>query len=516
MKVAAAKKAAKVAVAKRTASASSSSKRYQTPSPSPSDSTLEAEFDLGSFSPARKRKLVEEEDVETLAQRVPKRDKASTGDKPPTGFAGEERQQEEPPRATSNMPLLSTTPPRGASPARASTTEPTHMEPFLGRPGDIDTVIKEVARDAEAEADKIAAEEAAKRTAGTRAPTEGDVFDDEALAAAGLEVVNEPSIGGGGTQEEQLLRAMSANFEKLQALHCARLDKAKSRMAAVDKAEADLEGHVAETQAWFHQAHEELKVAQDLLAERKRELVLKQADAEKAPEAAKEQEEDLAAREEALAATLHGKDEKVEKLVAQQTQELEQRHKVALNAQGLVHAGKVKELEVEWDGLKKQVLELAKEKDTINSALLEGLEGMLLEVRAWEETLTKDLEEEGQLRRNEAAEHKEYAEGINCWVSRLADITGRTTTKLAAMGMPNVRYAPEPNATYLANESRRLYRGALTKVLTKVAFWNPTVNFANTLESLPEEANLAVLKERIKPIIDCVDGVERVESQRGD
>ena len=54
---------------------------------------------------------------------------------------------------------------------------------------------------------------------------------------------------------------MSANFHKLQALHRARLDKAKSRMAAVDKAEADLEGRVAEAQAWFRQACEEFKVA---------------------------------------------------------------------------------------------------------------------------------------------------------------------------------------------------------------------------------------------------------------
>ena len=71
-------------------------------------------------------------------------------------------------------------------------------------------------------------------------------------------------------------------------------------------------------------------------------------------------------------------------------------------------------------------------------------------------------------------------------------------------------------ATYLANESRRLCWGALTKVLTKVAFWNPTVNFANALESLPEEADLVVLKERIKPIIDCVERVQRVEGQRRD
>ena len=60
------------------------------------------------------------------------------------------------------------------------------------------------------------------------------------------------------------------------------------------------------------------------------------------------QEEDLAACEEKLAATLRGKDEEVEKLVVQRTQELEQRHKEALNAQALVHAGKVKERR--WSG----------------------------------------------------------------------------------------------------------------------------------------------------------------------
>ena len=128
---------------------------------------------------------------------------------------------------------------------------------------------------------------------------------------------------------------MGASFRKLQALHRTRLDKAMSWMAAVDKAEADLEGRVIETQAWFRQAYEELKVAQDLLAERELELVMKQADIKKAQELAKQeaaqaeaarhqqqvalnsQEEDLAAREEKLAATLRGKDEEVEKLVLQ-------------------------------------------------------------------------------------------------------------------------------------------------------------------------------------------------------
>ena len=45
------------------------------------------------------------------------------------------------------------------------------------------------------------------------------------------------------------------------------------------------------------------------------------------------QEEDLAAREEKLTATIHDKDEEVEHLVVQRTRELEQRHEEALNAQ---------------------------------------------------------------------------------------------------------------------------------------------------------------------------------------
>nr|XP_020153351.1 translation initiation factor IF-2-like [Aegilops tauschii subsp. strangulata] len=489
-KAVAAKKAVKAVVAKRTATASSSSKRRWTlsSSPSPSDSTLEAEFDLG--------------DTETLAQRAAKRAKPS---------AGEERQQEEPPRATPNTPPPSTTPPRGASPARASTTKRTHMEEeeaSLGaggsapttnaggegatssQPGvdpssmdqdDIDIVIEEVARDAEAEATKVAAEEAAnsateeaaKRpagetsetaageagkgpagesgkaatkeaakepaeeeaandqssspaapaldkylkvgddlfirlpgTAGGRAPAEGEVFDDETLATAGLQVVNEPSVGGDGSQGEQLLRAMSANFQKLQALHRASLDKAKSKMAAVDKVEADFEVRVTQAQAWFREAQEEQKVAQGELAERKCELILKQADIEKA-------------------------------------QELK----------------------------------------------LDGLEGTLSEVRSREETLTKDLEEEKRQRRDGATEYEEYAKGMNLWIGCLVDVAGKLTAQLAVMGVPDIKLSEDRNispnarltlfferildaldqlrsnrATYLANEARWLCRGALTKV----------------------------------------------------
>ena len=77
-----------------------------------------------------------------------------------------------------------------------------------------------------------------------------------------------------------------------------------------------------------------MKAAQGELAKREVELTMKRADIEKAQETAKNlaaaaeadraqhqsalnsQEENLAAHEEKLAATLHGKDEEVERLVA--------------------------------------------------------------------------------------------------------------------------------------------------------------------------------------------------------
>ena len=90
---------------------------------------------------------------------------------------------------------------------------------------------------------------------------------------------------------------------------------------------------------------------------------------------------------------------------------------------------------------------LSEANDSINDLKLklDGLEGKLSEAGAREETLNKALEDEKQLRRNDAAEHEEYAKGINLWISRLVDVADRITTKLAAMGMPNVRYSQEPN-----------------------------------------------------------------------
>ena len=110
---------------------------------------------------------------------------------------------------------------------------------------------------------------------------------------------------------------------------------------------------------------------------------------------------------------------------------------------------------MEQDGLKGQVLKLSKEKDTLNSALveaqgavldkagqlseannsikdlklkLEGLEGMLSEGKAREEALAKDLETEKQLWRNEAANLNDHVEGEKRWVGRLAVVVTSAAT----------------------------------------------------------------------------------------
>lgn len=188
----------------------------------------------------------------------------------------------------------------------------------------------------------------------------------------------------------------------------------------------------------------------------------------------------------------------------------------------MVHGGKVKELEAERGGLKARADQLVKEKDLGNCALtqaqgavlekaelltrandsvqdlklmLECLEKMLSEAKAREEVLTKGLEMENQLRKDDAATHEDFVKDENLWISRLVDVGNRTTEKLADMGMPDLRYTLEPNmspnarlnlffegvlgalerfnsnwASSLASKARILCRGAMTKVLTKLAY----------------------------------------------
>ena len=64
-----------------------------------------------------------------------------------------------------------------------------------------------------------------------------------------------------------------------------------------------------------------------------------------------------------------------------------------------------------------------------------------------EETLGTDLEAEKLQRKNEAANHKDFVEGQNRWISRLVNVAGRLTAQLAVMGMPDVRLSEDRNTS---------------------------------------------------------------------
>ena len=68
----------------------------------------------------------------------------------------------------------------------------------------------------------------------------------------------------------------------------------------------------------------------------------------------------------------------------------------------------------------------------------------------------------------------------------------------------------------LAEESRMLCRGVMTRVLAKIAHWHPELDFEAALKSLPEDADIAALNERIKPILSRIDKIKRLEGQRRD
>ena len=104
------------------------------------------------------------------------------------------------------------------------------------------------------------------------------------------------------------------------------------------------------------------------------------------------------------------------------------------------------------------------------------------------------------------------------------------------MGMPEMGYAPEaslsPNAyltiyfekvvdalerlhsnraASLAEESRILCWGTMTRVLTKIAYWHPDHDFGAVLKSLLEGVDTAALNERIQPILSRISKIKRVE-----
>jgi DNA repair exonuclease SbcCD ATPase subunit len=299
--------------------------------------------------------------------------------------------------------------------------------------------------------------------------------------------------------------------------------------------------------------------------------------------------EDLAAREAALAAKLRSKDEELEKLVAQRTQELEQKHKEALEAHITDHAsklkeavdaaeaaeaaknklaGKVEELEADLEKHGKEISTLKADREKTLHSLAEmhtTISGKIKELsaangsiadlklkltmleetleisRPRERTLTTDLQNEKNLPKSAAANYNDFEKGVKIWTERLVDVAQRLDAELSTMGLPNFSYSSDERvstsarltmffegmvdtlkllrsnrAVHLANESRKLYRTILSKVLMKVAHRNPGLNLTNVLASLPENADLKALEELVAPIVDRVSGVKRVEGQRRD
>jgi chromosome segregation ATPase len=180
-------------------------------------------------------------------------------------------------------------------------------------------------------------------------------------------------------------------------------------------------------------------------------------------------ERDLTTREEGLAAKLRGKDEEIQTLLAQRTQELERSHKEVVKVQALAHADKlleavkateaaeaakveletnVKKLEEDLVGNNKKILDLqesaqkttftlaelqtslsSKTKELTDAAninaniklklttLEENLEG----AQAREKILLKDLEKEKALLANAENSFNVLKGSLQLWTSRLVE-----------------------------------------------------------------------------------------------
>src|SRR3990170_8181624 len=187
-------------------------------------------------------------------------------------------------------------------------------------------------------------------------------------------------------------------------------------------------------------------------------------------------------REKALAAKLRGKDEEIEKLVTRRTQELEQKHKEALEALTVDHAGKLKEtinaataaeatknelsdkvkkLEADLEERNKELLTLKGDREktlhslaemqvavsdkteqlsSANDAIadlrlkLTTLEKSLEDGRTREKALSKDLQDERNLLKSAAAAQVDYEKGVEIWTERLVDTGEKLSAQLSTMG----------------------------------------------------------------------------------
>lgn len=336
----------------------------------------------------------------------------------------------------------------------------------------------------------------------SRAPIEGEIFDGEILAAAGLKLVDTPSASSDTSEEEQLL-------QKLVSLYRARQEKLVSREALVAKAGTDIEKHAEELQGFHQEALQSLAKERAQLVEERKAFLLTKAEIEEQQRAVAEKlsaqegrltqrkvdldshEEDLAAREAALAEMLRRKDEEVSKLVTERTQEQEQKRKEeaealvkdfsdnlkqATDAAAAAEAAR-KELEIkvakleadlEANGKELSALKLEREKALYSlsemqvtiaekgkqlSAANDSIKDLTLKLTTLTETLEgarkrelaleKEVQDEKALLQSAATAQNTFRNNVTLWTEALADTAADIDRELVKMGVQDFGFSTD-------------------------------------------------------------------------
>nr|XP_020156483.1 uncharacterized protein LOC109741810 [Aegilops tauschii subsp. strangulata] len=261
-------------------------------------------------------------------------------------------------------------------------------------------------------------------------------------------------------------------------------------------------------------------------------------------------EREISLREEKLEATLHAKDEGLEKLtndlVAASTAKTELHRQVAkLNEDLVKSTKKVEALKEEAQqaeihladvqsqlSSKTQSLETATGSITDMKARIGSLEQSAESLESRQQLLSKDLETAKRLRQDAEDRLKNQVDMSNLWIKSLIDIAEHLGVQATAMGMggpafsaskqevPSVKPGlffselieklkahEEGRAERFATESRKLARNTLFMVLSNIACRHPELDLDDGFKKPPVGADVAAAEKKAAP---CADRVLRV------
>lgn len=397
----------------------------------------------------------------------------------------------------------------------------------------------------------------------SRVPVEGEVFDGEVLASAGLTMVDAPSSSSGEPEEEQLLR-------RLLSLYRARQAKLESREVLVAQAGVEIEKHAEELQSRNQEALRSIAEERAQLAEARKACLLEKAEAEEQQRLAAEE---LSVREGELTQRKVNLDSYKEELAAREEtlgRALKEAKEAVVAAEAAKKELEVKVTQLEAD-LKMKNEELAAlQREREKDALAHGkLQGRLLErgkelsaakdsnadlelklatltktldgAKKREEDLKEEIKANEVLLTRAAETQNTFKDTVELWTEGLMNIAAVIDEELAQLEMEGFGYSSDENlqpsakltlffkgvATalqqlreripkQLPDESRTICARVLEKVLVKVAFRNPGLNLTNVLKKLPAGADLEELRALVAPIVDKVNEVRRVDGDRVD